>query len=222
MATKTPTRPAQRGDLLDGLDVLRADHLTVEKIFQRLERLPKPSPTRASLIRKLVKDLSVHATIEEEILYPVLRTEIEGGAPLANHALDEHHEVKEALVDLQRLKPDGEDFDTVLLALMEDVREHVAEEEGELFPKLERVLDDQRRHDLAIALSQAKKLAPTRPHPAAPDTPPGNIAAGLPMAAIDRAKDLGVGVMHFGLGVAKTALDAGLKAATSAMRRIRR
>jgi hypothetical protein len=36
---------------------------------------------------------------------------------------------------------------------------------------------------------QAKQSAPTRPHPNAPDTPPGNIVVGAVTGMIDKARD---------------------------------
>jgi hypothetical protein len=45
--------------------------------------------------------------------------------------------------------------------------------------------------ELAQAMEQAKKLAPTHPHPRAPDTPPGNLVAGVAAGAIDKAEDTG-------------------------------
>jgi hypothetical protein len=39
-------------------------------------------------------------------------------------------------------------------------------------------------------MEKAKKIAPTRPHPRAPDQPPGILAAGMVAAVMDRAKDM--------------------------------
>jgi len=44
-------------------------------------------------------------------------------------------------------------------------------------------------------LQKAKKLAPTRPHPAAPDEPPANLLAGAATSAYDR------GLLALGRGV---------------------
>jgi hypothetical protein len=39
-------------------------------------------------------------------------------------------------------------------------------------------------------MAKAKKLAPTRPHPRAPDSPPGNLVAAPLAAMMDRGRDL--------------------------------
>ena len=80
-------------------------------------------------------------------------------------------------------------FGSKLRVLAENVRRHVAEEETELLPLLERSLDDERRRELGAVLDRAKRAAPTRPHPAAPDTPPGIFVAGAVAAVYDRSRD---------------------------------
>jgi len=41
----------------------------------------------------------------------------------------------------------------------------------------------------AEAMQAAKKIAPTRPHPRAPDEPPANLLAGGVAAVMDRGRD---------------------------------
>src|SRR5947209_7357066 len=54
--------------------------------------------------------------------------------------------------------------------------------------------------ELAQAMEKAKKVAPTHPHPRAPDTPPGNLVAGAAAGAIDKAQDTGKGAVRKILG----------------------
>ncbi|TMK86314.1 MAG: hypothetical protein E6G57_12495 [Actinobacteria bacterium] len=89
------------------------------------------------------------------------------------------------------MDPHDERFQAKVTVLIENVRHHVKEEEGELFPELRRAMKRKELEELAQALEQAKKMAPTHPHPRAPDTPPGNVIAGVASAAVDRAEDTG-------------------------------
>jgi hypothetical protein len=43
---------------------------------------------------------------------------------------------------------------------------------------------------LGVALQKAKKLAPKRPHPRAPDSPPGNLVAGTVSGVLDKGVEL--------------------------------
>ena len=63
------------------------------------------------------------------------------------------------------------------------------EEEAELFPKLQAALSREEQEDLGAKITKAKKVAPTRPHPSAPDEPPLNKLVGVPTGIVDRIRD---------------------------------
>jgi hypothetical protein len=63
------------------------------------------------------------------------------------------------------------------------------EEEPKLFPEMQAALSQEEQEDLGKKITQAKKLAPTRPHPSAPDSPPGDIILGVPTGIMDRIRD---------------------------------
>ena len=79
--------------------------------------------------------------------------------------------------------------DAKVRVLIENVRHHVQEEEEDLFPKVRERLSAERLEDLGEELEAAKSTVPTRPHPKAPDTPPGNLATGAVSAVTDRLRD---------------------------------
>jgi len=57
--------------------------------------------------------------------------------------------------------------------------------------------------DLGQALLDAKKTAPTHPHPRSPDTPPGNSVAGTISGVIDRVGDNISGIAQGGVNAAQ-------------------
>jgi hemerythrin-like domain-containing protein len=174
---------------VDAIQFILKDHRDIERLFKELERADRAdAPDRAAgAIRELVRELSTHAVIEEQYLYPALR---EAGADArVLDALEEHHAAKLTLSELEALPASHPRFGSKLRVLTENVRRHVAEEESELLPLLERSLDDGQRRELGAALERAKSAAPTRPHPAAPDTPPGIFVAGAVASVYDRSRD---------------------------------
>ena len=74
--------------------------------------------------------------------------------------------------------------------ITEHVRRHVKEEEGELFPILRQHLGRKRLVELGGLLTEAKRGAPTRPHPRSPDTPPSTLLPNAVAGAVDKARDL--------------------------------
>jgi hypothetical protein len=102
--------------------------------------------------------------------------------------------VKWTLSELEKMSPADERFDAKLTVLMESVRHHVEEEQDELFPKARRLLGAKLLAELGSRMEKAKKLAPTRPHPRAPDQPPGNMVAGTMASIVDRGRDLIAGI----------------------------
>jgi hemerythrin-like domain-containing protein len=175
-----------------GFALLKEDHRRVEELFQRFERFdPGMTPTvKADLRDDLVRELSRHAAIEEQVLYPFVGQVLSDGTELVKDSLAEHQRVKQSLVTLERLDVRGEEFALSVRKLMTDVRRHVHQEEQGLFPRLAREASDERLETVSRLLETARLAAPSHPHPHAPRTFPLNVVVGLPIALVDRTRDL--------------------------------
>jgi hemerythrin superfamily protein len=175
--------------------LLKRDHRTVKALFRKLERASRRSE-KQRLGQEIIEELSVHATIEEQLVYPLLR---ERGRrledPLLN-ALEEHHAVKLTLAELDKMTADDERYDAKMHVVQEVVEMHIAEEEKELLPRLAKLLDREERRQLGAAIRSMKLGAPNHPHPMAPDTPPGNLIAGMAARLIDGGKDVLRGITN--------------------------
>ncbi|MEA2686706.1 MAG: hypothetical protein QOE93_1901, partial [Actinomycetota bacterium] len=175
------TEPAQ-----DAIELLTTDHREVEQLFAQIES--SSGPAQDQVVEKVIRELSIHAAIEEQVLYPVMRRSLSDGDAKVEEAIQEHQEAKEALADIERLGSTPA-RQPKLQTLMEGVRHHVKEEEDELFPELRSAVGEDELRKLGQALAAAKKMAPTHPHPNAPATPPGNIVAGAAAAVMDKTRD---------------------------------
>lgn len=180
---------------MDAITLLENDHRTVESLFRRYESLQSggTEEERERLVHDMIRELSVHAAIEEQVLYPEAERALPEGEALAREALDEHAEAKEVLAELDDIAPSDAGFDAKVRNLIADVRHHVEEEETEMFPKLRAALSSDELDDMGRKLERAKSMAPTRPHPHAPSTPPGNLVAGPMAAVVDRVRDAAAG-----------------------------
>jgi hemerythrin-like domain-containing protein len=176
---------------VDAIQLVKKDHRAVEKLFKDFERAEK-AERQADMkraVRGIVRELSVHAVIEEALLYPALRSAAPDLEDDVLEGLEEHHLVKVTLLELDKMSPKQERYAAKVTVLIENVRHHVKEEEAELLPALRKALAPAELRELGERMAKAKKAAPTRPHPAAPDTPPGNLVAGAVASAYDRTRD---------------------------------
>jgi hemerythrin superfamily protein len=176
---------------MDAITLLKNDHKTVERLFKTFEKAgDRAGKTKADTVKSIIKELSVHAAIEEQVFYPAIRAEVPDTEGEVLESLEEHHIVKWVLSELEGMGPDDERFDAKVTVLIENVRHHVKEEETELFPTVRAALGRKRLSVIGDAMETAKKTAPTRPHPRASDTPPANLVAGAIAGAIDKLNDL--------------------------------
>ncbi len=170
--------------------MLKDDHKTVEQLFKRFEKAGERAfVEKRAIVDRIIEELSVHAAIEEQLFYPVIRSTVPETEDLTLEALEEHHIVKWVLSELERMSPEDERFDAKVTVLMENVRHHVEEEEDDLFPMVRDELGRGALGDLGDAMAAARKVAPTHPHPRSPDVPPGNLVLGTAAGVADRVGD---------------------------------
>lgn len=175
----------------DAISVLKADHRRVEELFKRFDAAgPRALKTKRSLVDRMITELSVHAAIEETLLYPAARSEVPETESEVLEALEEHHVVKWELSELEGMAPDDERFTAKVTVMMENVRHHVKEEESTLFPALRKHLSRIRLVELGEELEHGRGVAPTRPHPRGPDSPPQALAVDAVAGALDKAREL--------------------------------
>ena len=185
---------------MDALALLKKDHQTVKRLFDRFEK----NPSKA-IADRFLRELAIHAAVEEQLFYPAIRQaaeqeELEEADEKVLEALEEHHVAKWLLAEIQKLDDDDERFEAKCSVLIESVRHHVKEEEGPLFRFVRRLLPRPQLDALGKAIQSAKKYAPTRPHPRAPDQPPGNVLAGGVAAVMDKGRDAMKGLVSRGNG----------------------
>jgi hypothetical protein len=73
---------------------------------------------------------------------------------------------------------------------MDDLVEHIKEEEGEDLPALEHILSTEDSERLAKSFGRTKAFVPSRSHPMAPNKPPFETVVGLMAAPLDHLGDL--------------------------------
>lgn len=134
---------------------LKDDHQRIKKAYREFQKLDGEEDPLAceAIVRQVLEELSVHATIEEELLYPAAREAID--EPSLIDEAEVEHESLHALIDqLQTMGPGDEKYAARFTVLCEYTLHHVKEEEGEIFPKLERARLEW--EDLAIEMAERR------------------------------------------------------------------
>jgi hemerythrin superfamily protein len=133
---------------------------------------------------------------EEAYLYPAVRTYLADGDALADKEIADHAKAEQIMKDLESHDAGDPEFDRLIGMLMTEIRSHVAEEEGHLFPRLREAAAPEALDELGDKVRRAKQTAPTRPHPAAPDKPPANKLLAPGAGLVDRVRDALTGRGH--------------------------
>jgi hemerythrin superfamily protein len=115
--------------------LLRQDHKKVDGLFKKFEQA-KGSEAKRRIAQQAMNELEIHAKVEEEIFYPAVKNEA-GEEELVQEAKEEHQTVKELIRELKQMPGEDEEFQEKFSELMENVKHHVQEEEGQMFPKVE-------------------------------------------------------------------------------------
>lgn len=175
---------AKTADLIRKLLV---DHQDARDMFARIESAPADQV--GELFWELTHALVRHEVAEEEIVYPQVRKVLPEGEQIAKLRIEEQAEAEEMLARMEKAGPQDPGFATHLIALRNAVLAHAEEEEATVLVPLGLMLDPAELVRLGGLYDKAKKVAPTHPHPNAPDTPPGNVVLGPVAALVDRTRD---------------------------------
>ena len=138
-AAKKPatTKSSERSAGRDAVDVLKADHKEVKALFKQYKSLVESEEIgeeRQAVAQQICLLLTVHATAEEEILYPAARAAIDE-SDLLDEAEVEHASAKDLIAQIEAMNPDDALYDAKVTVLGEYIDHHVEEEESEMFPK---------------------------------------------------------------------------------------
>ena len=139
--TRRATQSSRESPPMDNdvIDLLSEDHRKVEELFEDYESSKDESDDdrKAELVAMIALELTMHATVEEEIFYPAAREALEEeDSDMLDEAEVEHSTVKMLLADLADMQPSDALYDAKVKVLSEYVKHHVQEEEGEIFPSV--------------------------------------------------------------------------------------
>jgi hemerythrin superfamily protein len=140
---------------MDATELLMRDHATVRQLAETFEK-SEDDNAKAEAVVEIVALLKVHTTIEEEIFYPAVQSEVGEAKDIVLEGIEEHHVAKELIAEIEGLKPSDETWEPKVTVLIESVEHHVEEEENEMFPKVREGLGAARLAELGRELALRK------------------------------------------------------------------
>lgn len=130
---------------MDAVEMLKQDHERVQEMFRQFEGTTETDfSARQNIVEEFCRDLLIHATVEEEIFYPAIQER--GGdqeKALIEHSMEEHASVEDLIFQCREMEPGDEDFDGTVRDIIENVQEHLTEEETDTFPRAQNILGPQ-------------------------------------------------------------------------------
>ena len=140
---------------MDALGLLKQDHDKVKRMLQQLGG-EEDATARSDLFGELVKELTVHENIEEELFYPALKQKPEAKQDVLE-AFEEHHLVDEVMSDLEDTAIDSVEWKAKFQVMTEQLEHHIHEEESKLFDEARRSLDERELSELGARMAELKE-----------------------------------------------------------------
>jgi hemerythrin superfamily protein len=139
---------------VDAVKLLISQHRAMEEMLEQVMK-ETGEEKRKALFAKAGDELTVHIKSEEEIFYPAVkaaRTE-----DILLESLEEHLSLKRLLADLLQLDPSEKAFEPKFKVLKEQTEHHHKEEEENLFPKVNKLMDQAQREQLGKQMLQLQE-----------------------------------------------------------------
>jgi hemerythrin superfamily protein len=118
------------------IELLMSDHRKVEDLFEQYEsEKDADEDTRRGIAQQICNELTVHAQVEEELLYPWLRENLDD-EEMVEEAQIEHNTAKDLIAQIESADAVDTAFNAKVKVLSEYIKHHVKEEENEIFPEV--------------------------------------------------------------------------------------
>jgi hemerythrin superfamily protein len=179
------TEPTSGADVVDELTT---DHREATTLLDELLATGDPQ-ARRDMADTVITELVRHSVAEEMYVYPAMREHLPDGDQAVAHDIEEHEELERTMKELEACEADDPRFTPLVSELREKLHHHATDEENEQFPQLRARLPHDKLVKMREQVQTAKKIAPTRPHPNAPNSEVFHKMVGPGVGLMDRVRD---------------------------------
>lgn len=133
---------------MDALVMLREEHKAIKRMFREFER------GDLTVVADFCRELMIHSDMEEAVLYPAIREAVADSKDLVMEGIEEHHEVKLLIGELNVMTPDEDHYKAKATVVRENSEHHFGEEEDDLFPKIRKAMGRNRLIELGAQMAE--------------------------------------------------------------------
>jgi hypothetical protein len=143
----------------DAIALLETDHRRFESLLREGEETTERAVKgRGALLDTLTAELGAHELVEEQILYPALKTHPEA-RDIVLEGFQEHHLADLIVGELHTLARDDEKWGAKFKVLKESLEHHIQEEEGEMFRTARAVFSRRELQEMGARMAKMKAQA---------------------------------------------------------------
>lgn len=172
----------------DVVGILTSDHQEMVELLGQIDRTSDPNQRR-DLADTVIAEVMRHAVAEEMFVYPAIEEHVPDGAEQVEHDKQEHAEIVQLMKQIEDVDPSAPAFMELIRQLETQLRHHASDEESQQFPQLRAHISGEKLVEIGQKVQNAKKLAPTRPHPSAPHSELFHKTVGPGVGMVDRLLD---------------------------------
>ncbi|MEO8518013.1 MAG: hemerythrin domain-containing protein [Dermatophilaceae bacterium] len=148
----------------DAIVLLKDDHRQVRKLFRDFQEAGENAAvTKGRLATRIIEELTVHTFLENEEMYPSVRSLMPELDSDVLESYEEHHVADVLCMELYAMDPADERFDAKMTVLIENVTHHMDEEEHDWFPKVREGLSRTKLQEIGARMVELRKVAPRSP-----------------------------------------------------------
>ncbi len=138
---------------MNAIDLLKRQHKEALQLIQELKEAEDSE--KQELFDQCADTIALHLCLEEQSFYPAVNNDETEDMLL--EAVEEHLAAKRVLADLLDCGVDDKTFPAKLEVLEVTIKHHIAEEEQQLFPKLQKSLGPKKLDALGDDLQEAQE-----------------------------------------------------------------
>jgi hemerythrin-like domain-containing protein len=172
----------------DVIDELTKDHREALDLLKKITNTSS-AKERRDLADTVIAEVVRHSVAEEMWVYPAMRKHVKDGDDEVSHDIDEHKQLEVIMKKLEHEDSSSKRFGELVEEMTEALRHHAEDEENDQFPRLRKAVPREELLDLRKKVSDAKDIAPTRPHPGSPNSEVFHKLVGPGVGLVDRLRD---------------------------------